>query len=147
MKRITIFVVLIIAMLSVSIAAAQEPENPEGRQGHPKGRRIVMEIILEATGLEREELREAMQDEDATLASVIEANGGDVDAVTAQIIAAISENSDKDAAEIEAKVDELLNTPKSERPERQGDGEGRRGRGPRGDNPPADSPDAENTNA
>ena len=129
MKRfsIVILVVVIASLLGASIAAAQEPQQEDGRQGRRGARGLMFQIIAEATGLDREGLREAMQEEGATLASVIEANGGDVDAVIDQIVAAIVERTDGDPAEIEAKVTEKLNTPRGER-----DGEGRRGPRPDG---------------
>jgi hypothetical protein len=130
MKRISIVIlVLVIASLfGANIAAAQEPEQEEGRSGRRGGRAMMFEIISEATGLNREALHEALQEDGATLASVIEDNGGDVDAIIDQIVAAIVERTDGDATEIEARITEKFNTPHEAR-------EGRRG--PRGGAAPA----------
>jgi hypothetical protein len=132
MKRtsILIFVLVIVSLLGASVAAAQEPGQDGERPGRRGGRHhVIIEAVVEATGLTAEEIRETMQADDATLASIIEANGGDVDEVVAQIVATITENTDKDPAEVEENVREHLTTPPSERPQR----EGRPGR----DAPPA----------
>jgi len=127
MKRtsILIFVLVIMSLFGASIAGAQEPDQDGEHPGRRGGRHHIIDAVVEATGLTAEEIRETMQAEDATLASIIEANGGDVDEVVAQIVATITENTDKDPAEVEEKVLERLNTPPSERPQR----EGRPGRG------------------
>ena len=80
MKRLSllIFVVVITSLMGASIAAAQEPGQEDGRQGRRGARGAMIEIITEATGLTAEEIRDIAQTEDATLASIIEDNGGDV---------------------------------------------------------------------
>jgi hypothetical protein len=122
MKRtsILIFVLVIVSLLGASVAAAQEPGQDGERPGRRGGRHhVIIEAVVEATGLTAEEIRETMQADDATLASIIEANGGDVDEVVAQIVATITENTDKDPAEVEENVREHLTTPPSERPQRE----------------------------
>ena len=69
----------------------------EGGKGRPRPRggfslRGIESIVLEATGLESEAaLREALED-GSTIAELIEANGGDVDSVIAELTAAATEN-------------------------------------------------------
>jgi hypothetical protein len=141
MKYLTSLLIIIMSFGVVSMAAAQSPDEedspePHGRRG---GHHIVFETIAEALGLEPEELHELLEaDEDITLADIIIAQGGDVDAIQAQIVAAIDEVSDKDLAEIEEHVAEVLNDPLPHRGER-GFG-GRRGFG--GDRPDGEREEA-----
>ena len=67
-----------------------------------------MTIISEATGLSIEELREEAAG-GAALADIITANGGDVEAVKAELIEAMSEMPNADETYVEGRVSDLLN--------------------------------------
>ena len=69
-----------------------------------------MTIITEATGLSIEALQEEAAS-GSTLAEIIMANGGDVEAVRAQLIEAMSEMPNADETDIEGRVSDLLNNP------------------------------------
>ncbi len=126
MKRITlVLVIVIVSLLSVGLVAAQGPggSGHDGRGG-PGGRGDrgghFVDIIAEALEVEPEVLFEAMQEDGATWASVIEANGGDVDAIQALIVADIVEKTGADPADVEAQVSEKLNSTLAERGDRDG---------------------------
>ena len=87
MKRFSILlIVLVVSLVSASLAFADDGGN--GRRGS-RGHGVALDVISEVTGLEREALIEALREEGATPASVIEANGGSVEDVQAQIVAQI----------------------------------------------------------
>jgi hypothetical protein len=67
-------------------------------------------IITEATGLSMETLREQAAG-GATLAEIITAHGGDVEAVKAELIEAMSEMPNAQEGDIEGRVSDLLNNP------------------------------------
>ncbi len=69
-----------------------------------------MTIISEATGLSTEALQEELAG-GATMAEIITANGGDVEAVRAQLIEAMSEIPNAQEQDIEQRVSDLLNNP------------------------------------
>jgi hypothetical protein len=75
--------------------------------GGPMG---FMNIISEATGLDPETLREEAAS-GATLAEVITAHGGDVEAVKAKLIEAMSQTPNAGEGDIEQRVSDLLNNP------------------------------------
>ena len=129
MKRIMIIlVVLIAAALSVGVVGAQEPETPPVEEENVRPPRVnKLELIAEITGIDIETLRGGLQEEGATLASVIEANGGDAEAVQAALVDEIVERTGRDAEEVTAQVEEHLNSTRPQRGE--GPGEGRRGGG------------------
>ena len=77
------------------------------RAGGPMG---FMTIISEATGLDPETLREEAAD-GATMAEIIAANGGDVEAVKVELIEAMSEMPNADETDVEGRVSDLLNNP------------------------------------
>lgn len=128
--------------LTEAMASTDPLQRPEGRPGKG-GRRGFGAIgtISEAIGLDAEEIMSTWQ-EGGTLADIITANGGDVEAVKAQIVADVTEKinealaegkidqaeADEKLAELEAHVDEQLNSEFEAR-------EGKPGpRGPRQDN-------------
>jgi polyisoprenoid-binding protein YceI len=69
-----------------------------------------MSIISEVTGLDIATIREQSAD-GATLAEVITANGGDVEAVKAELIAAVGDSPIQQEQDIEQFVSNLLNNP------------------------------------
>jgi hypothetical protein len=75
--------------------------------GGPMG---FINIISEATGLDPETLREETAS-GATLAEVITAHGGDVEAVKAKLIEAMSQMPNAGEGDIEQRVSDLLNNP------------------------------------
>jgi polyisoprenoid-binding protein YceI len=70
----------------------------------------LMAIISEATGLDPETLREETAS-GATLGEIIEAHGGDVEAVKAELITALSTAPDQQEQDIEQFVSDFLNNP------------------------------------
>lgn len=156
MKRM-ILLVMVTVLMSVGFVHAQEEDaspppaeeqeqvaGPNGRHGHPG----FSDIILAATGMTEEELHAALEEEDATLASVLEAAGADVDAVIADLVAEkLAENPDLDEEELITDLTERFNNPRPERSESGGRPEGgeRGGRGgengrPRGPQPNPQTP-------
>ena len=102
------------------VAPAEAPQPPEGRPnlgeqgqgpgfggGGPMG---FMTIITEATGLSIEALQEEAAS-GSTLAEIITANGGDVEAVKAELIEAMSEMPNADETDVEGRVSDRLNNP------------------------------------
>jgi hypothetical protein len=69
-----------------------------------------MTIITEAMGLSIEALREEAAG-GATMAEIITAHGGDVEAVKAQLIGAMSDMPNAQEQAIEQRVSDLLNNP------------------------------------
>jgi hypothetical protein len=112
MKKLIVSVVTVgIVMSSAAMASAQGPQgngNQFGGRGN-RGQGPVLEAVEEATGLEREAIIEAVRG-GQTLAEIITANGGDPAAVEAEIAADIAERSGDDLAEVQTRVNELLNS-------------------------------------
>lgn len=75
--------------------------------GGPMG---ILTIISEAAGLDFETLREEAAG-GATMAEIITANGGDVEAAKAKLIEARSEMPNAQEEDIEQRVSDLLNNP------------------------------------
>lgn len=99
-KLALIITVLALALVGVSAVSAQDGGPGRGGRGGPDGRpgnrpalaaeHILMDAVSEATGLTQQEIVAAVR-EGATLSEVIEANGGDVDAVVASAVTAATE--------------------------------------------------------
>ena len=111
MKHVLVvsIVVLMMAALGAGVAGAQEPADQQfGNRGPRDGG--VINAVSETIGLTPQEIFEALQEEGATLASVIEANGGDVDAILAQLIANAPEDlSEEQVAALEEHLNGVLN--------------------------------------
>lgn len=136
-KRISIFTV-VLAMMAMFAGMVVSAAGPDGRRGG-RGFGGNSEIITEATGLTQSEIRDAIQD-GSTVAELIEANGGDVDSVIAELVAEATthinekvdegritqEQADERIAELDEQILSRLNGT-FERPEG-ADGQGRRGR-------------------
>lgn len=112
MKRFTLILsIVVISLMSVGFANAQEPATPadqeqhEGRFHRPNGR--FVELVAEALNLEYEALVEQLR-EGATLAEVITANGGDVDAIQAQIAEALVTDRGIDADEAQERAEAVI---------------------------------------
>ncbi len=91
MKKIVVFVMMALVLaLGVNAVAAQRV-NPQ-QPNDPGMLRQIVSVIAEQTGLTAAEIVEALQADGATVASVIEANGGSVDATVAGVVAAITEH-------------------------------------------------------
>lgn len=79
-------------VIGVGAAAAQDGAPGRfGRGGEPGIMRQIVAVITEQTGMTAQEIVEQVRVEGATLASVIEANGGSVDETVAQVVAIITE--------------------------------------------------------
>ena len=140
MKKSTLALVLVaICALFVSVAGAQG--NGRGNDGD-NGRRganvnidgSVIDTILDQTGLTIEELRDALQVDETTLADVITANGGDVSAVIDAAVASATdtieqavadgrlpqERADQAIANLETLVTEFINGDRPLRDRRRG---------------------------
>lgn len=72
--------------------------------------REALGIARDATGLEQDDLRQALRD-GQTFAELITANGGDVSAVEAAIIEALSDLPNADPERLAERVNNLLNNP------------------------------------
>lgn len=108
-------VVVAVSAIGIGAASAQQGNPPAGQPG---GRMLgrggllgnVAEIVADATGLTPLELRQQIR-QGTTLAEIITANGGDVDAVTADIVAAVTEQVNQavaDARITQERADQLL---------------------------------------
>lgn len=155
MKRnLAIFAMIVVALVGVVSAVSAH----EGRGG--PGRGAGSDIITEQTGLTAEEIREQLQ-AGSTLAEIIEANGGDIDAVAATMIDAATEHistaveegrmtqeqADERLAELEQKVTDRLNgtfEPGEHGPRRNGRGSRGEGR-PNANGGTAEAPAVEAT--
>ncbi|MCI0710178.1 MAG: hypothetical protein L0154_08445 [Chloroflexi bacterium] len=127
MKRVLIILSLLAIMaVSVGMVAAQGPGGRGGRggRGHHHGSHLI-ETIAEALEMEPEDIIEALQaEEGTTLADVIEANGGDVEAIIAAVVEEkterlneavadgrlTQEEADERLAELEERITERLNS-------------------------------------
>ncbi|MDQ7033391.1 MAG: hypothetical protein Q9P01_00715 [Anaerolineae bacterium] len=85
----TMVIALVMALMVGAVSAQDNPDNDRGRPRVDMIRELT-QIVTEATGLTRQEIREQVN-EDTTLADVITANGGNVDDVVAQAVAVITE--------------------------------------------------------
>ena len=163
MKRLLVVFSLVAVMLVVGagVIYAQGPDG-EGRGdcrgGGPRGAGHLIDTIAEALEMEPGDIAAQVQD-GSTLAEIIEANGGDLEAITAELIDGQTEHinqavvdgmltqeeADEKLADLETHIDELLN---GEFEVREG-GRGRGPRGPRGDNAPEENgaPADESTSA
>ena len=92
MRKLGFGVVLVSALaLGVGVVSAQDgaggPPPPPPHRLPPE----LMELAIESTGLEPEEIRGQVRG-GTSLAELIEANGGDVDAVAAEAVSVITEH-------------------------------------------------------
>lgn len=129
MKRMIVMMNLVVMLaVSAAVASAQEPQPPVRDGALRDWVGIVMNVVSEATGLDRAEIIRLSQEENQTLAQIITTNGGDVEAVKQQIISAIQADFNEN---LDERVDNVLNNPLP------GRGVGRDGRpGGRGDGGP-----------
>jgi hypothetical protein len=101
-KKLGVIVVAVALMaIFAAAASAQEAQGEPGQGRRGRGGDFVQELIgliTEATGLTVEEIR-AQVAEGATLAEVIVANGGSVDAVVDQALATASDRLDAAVAD------------------------------------------------
>ena len=86
--KLGIFTILIVAIVAFSLLAgvvyAHEGSPGRGRSSEREPT-LLMQAIMDATGLTQEEIR-AQWRAGASLAEIIEANGGDVDEVVEQVL-------------------------------------------------------------
>lgn len=116
-RIVMIALAALVALSVVGVASAQGLEQrgdgPRGRGGrHPimRGLHHVATAITEATGLERADIVAKLA-EGKTLAEVITENGGDVEAVKAQVLAPLEERAAaavEDERITQERADELL---------------------------------------
>lgn len=116
-RIVMIALAALVALSVVGVASAQGLEQrgdgPRGRGGrHPimRGLHHVATAITEATGLERADIVAKLA-EGKTLAEVITENGGDVEAVKAQVLAPLEERAAaavEDELITQKRADELL---------------------------------------
>ena len=137
MKRIIITIMVLVSVLgSASFVSAQQPPANPSQQGGPRGGNdrfgAVLDAVSEATGLEREEIVTLTREDGMTLAEIITANGGSLDAVQATIVASFTEAVNEELANLDERVSDLLNNPLPQG--QRGDG-GRGGRDGRRGNP------------
>ena len=103
-KSITL--TLLLLALSASLIGADDDSRPRAAAGK------ISSVLLEATGLDETQLREALQ-AGSTPAELIEANGGDVSAVAEAMVAeaksAIEESTTARLAEMDGRVEAWIN--------------------------------------
>lgn len=128
MKRLTIIIfVIAIALASVGIVAAQDPPPPNQNQPGDRLPGEAIEIIAEATGLMPRDIVTMSRDEGKTLADIITENGGDLDAITAEINTLMTDRineardnantrADEAIANLDERIGNLLNQPMPDRP-------------------------------
>lgn len=91
MKRILIaLIVVMVALMSVGLVGAQEPEGRPGGEGEHPFLRMLVQLVADETGLLPMEIVQQTRD-GKTLAEIITENGGSVENVQAQIDAAVVE--------------------------------------------------------
>lgn len=117
MNRTKTLVILVLAAVmalsAVGIAAAQDPgdgDRAERRGGRRGGQLhdVVIQTIADSLGVDPSEL---VLDADQTLRELIEANGGDADAISAEIVAAATANINQSVVDGELtqeRADEIL---------------------------------------
>lgn len=128
----------ILAELETRLAEAMTAPLPAPQQrGDRPGvdmMRMVGDLAAEATGKTARELLEQARDEDLSIAEVLEANGADVDALTASATQTIidevnqavadgkmdQERADKMLENLDEQIDRFLNQKPGERPDRGG---------------------------
>lgn len=118
MKHLGILTLVFVMMVAiVGAVSAQGGPNGRGGRGGFNGNRpnfagANSTIITDATGLTQEELRDALMS-GSTIAELIEANGGDVDAVIAELVAEVTENlnerNDATLENLEERITEQIN--------------------------------------
>lgn len=113
MKHLGILTLVFVMMVAIAGAvSAQGGPNGRGGRGGFNGNRPNVAgtnstIITDATGLTQEELRDALMN-GSTIAELIEANGGDVDAVIADLVAQVTENlNERNDATLETLEDRI----------------------------------------
>jgi len=90
-KKLTplVFVLAIMALFAGAVSAQEAPNTPPGngdRQGqHQRRGHELITVVAEQTGLTEQDILTQVRD-GATLAEIITANGGDVDAVIAAVV-------------------------------------------------------------
>lgn len=126
MNRILVLSVVMALLLGlVGIAAAQEPETARPPFGYRHGGGQMMAILEAATGMDHITLMQTLREQDSSLAALIEAQGGDVEAVQGELyslmsahlnarFSADSELLAERLAALDSHLDSLLNTPPSE---------------------------------
>jgi hypothetical protein len=119
MKSKTILISLIVLALALPIGLANAQEATEEApivevSAHPHPirdiLREVMDIVTEATGLSQEEVLQQLRD-GATLSEIITANGGDVEAIKAEVTTLITERIEtavSDGRITQERADEML---------------------------------------
>jgi hypothetical protein len=118
MKRKILVASMIVLVMALPAAVSYAQEATEEAPIVEEGRRHpirdimhdVMDIVTEATGLSREEVRQQLRD-GATLSEIITANGGDVEAIKAEVIALVTERIESavtDGRLSRERADELL---------------------------------------
>ena len=111
MKRLVIISMILSAMaMLVGIVSAQDDANRAGVRGGII--REVLQVASEETGLPIRDIISQMQPEGATLADVIQANGGSVDAVVTASVTNVTERTNQaviDGNITQEQADRLLN--------------------------------------
>ncbi len=86
---IVVFVLMLSSFVGVSFAQDDTSTSVERPIQHRDVLRNIIDIVTESTGLNMEDIMSQLRDGE-TLASIIEANGGDVDVVMAEVEAQIA---------------------------------------------------------
>lgn len=135
MKRLSILT--LIFALAIGAVMAQDDDTENDRRHHPPRHRhpihrTIIESLVDDTGLEPADVREALSDHETTFAELIIANGGDVDMSIADAITAATggieralederitqERADEVLEQLPEQVTELVNNPRPEKEDR-----------------------------
>lgn len=119
LKKFTIGAALVGVLALSAVAASAQPDRPgggrPGRFGDRQGDRLIgdlVEIVVDETGLQARDIIQQMRETPGTsLAEVIEANGGDVEAVVDGTVEAITERVNARVADgtiTQERADEIL---------------------------------------
>jgi hypothetical protein len=121
-KKFVFVGLLVVFVLSLMVGAVSAQEGDGGARGrggnrppigdrpNGDGLRDIVQIVVDATGLEAQDLMQQLRD-GAILADIITANGGDVNTVIAEAFAIVTERTNQavtDGKITQAQADEIL---------------------------------------
>lgn len=100
-----LIIVLVISLGTVGVVGAQDDDGRDRQFGNNLG--IVVDTVSTALGLTPEEVLQMVRD-GMTLAEIIEANGGDVAAIEAAIVADLTDEINENAEALIGNLDERV---------------------------------------
>ncbi len=111
-KKIFAVLLAIVVVMAAGSAFAQDDDRHKPGE-HPEGAPIIgtakmLEIVSGQLGVEEDAVKEAVSEDGATWASVIESFGGDVDAIMEVIVLDVTRNTEATEEEATAQIEELV---------------------------------------